>query len=78
MEAVESEIREQVGRHFRSGVDSMKGLSGYGQCLKMPLTARDRVKMPNRHWSQRTETVGLVRKWRSCPHRIDNGINKHR
>ena len=40
---------EQMERHFRSRIDSVKGLTGCRQCLRMPLTkmttARN-LKMP--------------------------------
>ena len=51
---------EQMERHFRSRIDSMKGLTGCRQCLRMPLTkvttARN-LKMPLSTWGQGTETV---------------------
>lgn len=47
-------------RHFRSRIDSMKGLTGCRQCLRMPLTkvttARN-LKMPLSTWDQGPETV---------------------
>lgn len=45
------------GETFQSQVDSMKGLTGCGQCLGMLLTkvttARDNVKMPSKHLEPR-------------------------